>query len=194
MSDSNITKRALAVSLKELMQQMPFNKIQVSQICERCGMNRKSFYYHFKDKYDLVNWIFDTDIIPFVKKSSDLDSFEERIEIIREVYRYLYDNRSFYRPALKIEGQNSLSDHFKDFFYSPSQLRLKSLLGDIGEDEFAINFILDAVFTATKRWLLDPNCIPPDEFVSKLVNLIVAFNQVISKEIENKKTAAAKGD
>ena len=25
-------------------------------------MNRKSFYYHFKDKYDLVNWIFDTEI------------------------------------------------------------------------------------------------------------------------------------
>ena len=187
MSDSNITKRALAASLKELMQQMPFNKIQVSHICQKCGLNRKSFYYHFKDKYDLVNWIFDTDIIPFVKKTSNLDSFEERIKILREVYRYLYDNRSFYRPALKIEGQNSLSDHFKDFFYSPSQLRLKTFLGDIGEDEFAINFILDAIFAATKRWLLDPNCLPPDEFVSKLINLIVVFNQAISKEIEKKK-------
>ena len=51
MADSNITKRALATSLKELMVEQPFEKINVAQICERCNMNRKSFYYHFKDKY-----------------------------------------------------------------------------------------------------------------------------------------------
>ncbi len=56
MADSNITKQALATSLRELMEEVPFDKINVAQICERCGMNRKSFYYHFKDKYDLVNW------------------------------------------------------------------------------------------------------------------------------------------
>ena len=59
MADSNITKRALANSLKSLMTEQPFEKINVAQICERCDMNRKSFYYHFKDKYDLVNWIFE---------------------------------------------------------------------------------------------------------------------------------------
>ena len=67
MADSNITKRALATSLKELMIEQPFDKINVAQICERCNMNRKSFYYHFKDKYDLVNWIFDTEFIELIK-------------------------------------------------------------------------------------------------------------------------------
>ena len=54
MADSNITKKALAAALKELMEEMPFEKIGIGDICERCGMHRKSFYYHFKDKYDLV--------------------------------------------------------------------------------------------------------------------------------------------
>lgn len=67
MADSNITKRALATSLKELMAEQPFDKINVAQICERCNMNRKSFYYHFKDKYDLVNWIFDTEFLELLK-------------------------------------------------------------------------------------------------------------------------------
>lgn len=49
MADSNITKQALAVSLRELMAETSFDKINVAQICERCGMNRKSFYYHFRD-------------------------------------------------------------------------------------------------------------------------------------------------
>ena len=55
-ADSNLTKRALAAVMKELMEQMPFSKISVSDIAEQCGMNRKSFYYHFKDKYDLCSF------------------------------------------------------------------------------------------------------------------------------------------
>ena len=62
MPYSNATKRAFADALRKLLEQKPFAKISVSHICEECGMNRKSFYYHFKDKYDLVNWIFDTEI------------------------------------------------------------------------------------------------------------------------------------
>ena len=38
MADSNITKRALASSLKELMMEQPFEQINVAQICERCNM------------------------------------------------------------------------------------------------------------------------------------------------------------
>ena len=69
MSDSNITKRALAAALRELMEAEPFDKIQIAQICQRCDMNRKSFYYHFRDKYDLMNWIFDMDFDAFTKES-----------------------------------------------------------------------------------------------------------------------------
>ena len=49
MADSNITKNTLAVSMKKLMEKKPFSKISVGDICEDCGMNRKSFYYHFRD-------------------------------------------------------------------------------------------------------------------------------------------------
>lgn len=58
MADSNITKRAMAAAMKELLRDRPFAKVNVSDICDACGMNRKSFYYHFQDKYELMNWIF----------------------------------------------------------------------------------------------------------------------------------------
>ena len=58
MADSNITKRALAQALKELMQEKSFEKISISDICDRCQMNRKSFYYHFIDKYDFDYFLF----------------------------------------------------------------------------------------------------------------------------------------
>ena len=61
MADSNITKRALALALKELIKTHPIEKISVGNICDVCGMNRKSFYYHFQDKYELINWIYYTE-------------------------------------------------------------------------------------------------------------------------------------
>ena len=50
-------KRALEASLKKLLLQKPLNKITINDITEDCGVNRMTFYYHFKDIYDLVDWI-----------------------------------------------------------------------------------------------------------------------------------------
>ena len=76
MPDANITKNALASSMKKLMKEKHFEKISVIDICEGCGMNRKSFYYHFKDKYDLVNWIFYTDFIKTATQRSYTDGWD----------------------------------------------------------------------------------------------------------------------
>ena len=43
--------------MKELMKRKSLEKITVSDIVQNCGLNRQTFYYHFQDKYDLVNWI-----------------------------------------------------------------------------------------------------------------------------------------
>ena len=51
---SKVTKRALEQSLKNLMLKMPLTNITFGDITEDCGINRMSFYYHFKDIYDLV--------------------------------------------------------------------------------------------------------------------------------------------
>ena len=50
------TKYALENSLKKLLLQKPLNKITINDITEDCGINRMTFYYHFKDIYDLVEW------------------------------------------------------------------------------------------------------------------------------------------
>ena len=53
---SQITKRALEQSLKNLLLKKPLTKITVGDIANDCGINRMTFYYHFKDIYDLVEW------------------------------------------------------------------------------------------------------------------------------------------
>ena len=53
---SQVTKRALEASLKNLLLKKPLDKITISDITEDCGINRMTFYYHFKDIYDLIEW------------------------------------------------------------------------------------------------------------------------------------------
>ena len=102
MPDSNTTKKALAQSLKELMGQQPFSKISVADICESCGMSRKSFYYHFKDKYDLVHWIFKVEFIQSIQGVEQESSWD----LFRALCFYFYQEKDFYCCAIQIEGQN----------------------------------------------------------------------------------------
>lgn len=53
---SEVTKKALEQSLKNLLLKKPLTKITINDITEDCGINRMTFYYHFKDIYDLVEW------------------------------------------------------------------------------------------------------------------------------------------
>ena len=53
---SQVTKRALEASLKKLRCERLLDKITVTDIAEDCGINRMTFYYHFRDIYDLVEW------------------------------------------------------------------------------------------------------------------------------------------
>ena len=77
MPDSSLTKRALAAAIKDLMKEKPLVKISIADIVERCQMNRQSFYYHFRDKYDLVNWIFYTELITELQSRPNADEWEE---------------------------------------------------------------------------------------------------------------------
>ncbi|MBQ9196856.1 MAG: TetR/AcrR family transcriptional regulator C-terminal domain-containing protein [Clostridia bacterium] len=52
----NETKNAIAQALKQLLQRRPINKITINDIAEECGISRMTFYYHFKDIYDLADW------------------------------------------------------------------------------------------------------------------------------------------
>ena len=53
---SQLTKRALEESLKRLLLEKPLGKITIADITSDCGISRMTFYYHFQDIYDLVEW------------------------------------------------------------------------------------------------------------------------------------------
>jgi len=186
MAESNITKRALADALRQLMKEFPFEKIQVAQICQTCGMNRKSFYYHFKDKYDLVNWIFDTDFAKYVDENKTDLQWNEHWDLIEQICNYFYLNKCFYKKALQIKGQNAFSDHLKEYCRPMLIKRLHHLCMDVADNTAFVDFILDAMISVITQWLEDKNDIPPEQFVVKIKYLVQKSASAIHQEAQNK--------
>jgi len=179
MADSNITKNALANALKSLLEEMPFQKISVSDICARCDMNRKSFYYHFRDKYELANWIFDTDFLHLMQQRHD----DDRWAFIEQACNYFYTNRSFYYKVLQIHGQDCFSEHFTEMLHPILRERVEEITGESNVHPMIINFIADGIMCAFERWILDKNCMPPGEFVT----IMKDFTQMAAVHIQNEK-------
>jgi len=168
LADSNITKRALTSALKELMEEMSFDKITVGHICNKCEMNRKSFYYHFKDKYDLVNWIYYTEFIGTIKGKEYKDGFE----FLFDVCDYLEKNRKFYRKVIKYDGQNSFFEYFEEIV-TPAVVKYTcDIFGDDDNNTFYVQFFTDAFLNAIKKWLIETNDIPAEKFISLIRSCI----------------------
>ncbi|MFQ9514853.1 MAG: TetR/AcrR family transcriptional regulator C-terminal domain-containing protein [Eubacterium sp.] len=98
MANSNITKRALAQSLKELGATKILDKITVADITEHCGVNRQTFYYHFNDKYELLSWIYTQEL--FIPLTKDL-SFENWGEKLIELFKYMKQQKKFFMNTIK---------------------------------------------------------------------------------------------
>lgn len=180
MADSNITKKALANALKDLMKEMSFSKITIATICDKCDMNRKSFYYHFKDKYDLVNWIFYTEIIDVVKDKTYADNFD----FFRDILYYFEDYREFYRRVFKYDGQNSFYDYFKELITPLANTNMSEMVGDIQKKDFVVSFLTDSVVGFIKRWLIEEEKMDADEFLSLIKTCIVGLaNKYTDKEV-----------
>lgn len=111
MPGASRTKQILADSLKDLMRTMPLEKISVSDIVEHADIGRNTFYYHFQDKFDLVNWVFQTESTRFFAERATTENWISALESIED---YLQQNREFYCNALAYDGQNSLRSYLFD--------------------------------------------------------------------------------
>ena len=168
MAESNITKQALASAMKDLMAERPFRKISITDICKMCGMNRKSFYYHFKDKYDLVNWIFYVGFVGHI----DLKEYENGIELLDDMCRYFYSEREFYQEAFKIEGQNSFKEYFEEMLMPIIRFFVSDAFEADENEEFFIAFFCDGFLAAMTRWLTEGAVIDAETFIDEM-HLIV---------------------
>ena len=89
------TKKQFANAILSLSEIMPIQKIRISDICEKCGLKRQSFYYHFKDKYDLIAWLFVQEYGSVAAGHKIINSEEMMLHmLLLKIYQELWINLS----------------------------------------------------------------------------------------------------
>lgn len=96
---AEITKRWIAQTIRELMKHKSIEKIRVTEICRAAEIERPTFYYHFKDKYDLVAWMFYTDAY-----GTDITSVPSSAAGMNKMKQEIL----FYKRAYEDSSQNAL--------------------------------------------------------------------------------------
>ncbi|MBQ1491718.1 MAG: TetR/AcrR family transcriptional regulator C-terminal domain-containing protein [Blautia sp.] len=160
---SERTKQLLAETLKESLSRMPLEKVRVDALCKECGLDRRTFYYHFKDKYDLVAWIFLQDYEGALKEENGMPT----LEMVERVLRKMHTQRAFYRKVFSDKSQNAISQYIYDLYVQMFKEKVLSFLGkeELSHKEmYTIKSYVFACVGHTKEWFEGITDYSPEEF------------------------------
>jgi len=149
---SQTTKKALAASLKKLLETKPLDSITVVDIAEDCEVNRQTFYYHFKDINDLIDWIYTCEASKALGGKKTSDSWQQGF---LQIFEYAMENRNF---VLRTYHSNSY-EHLCHYLCAETHSLLKGVIDEKAEglhvrDEDK-NFIADFYKYAFVGLMLD---------------------------------------
>lgn len=118
---------ALAASLKRLAARKPIEKITIKEITDGCDVIRPTFYNHFQDKYDLIEWIINTELLEPIRPMIRNDMIQDGIEIL---LISISKEKEFFNQAIKMEGPVT----FDAIALKCSQQFLEEILKEIGAE------------------------------------------------------------
>lgn len=170
----NHTKEMFAEHLYQLLTVKSFEKIQVKDLCEAAQASRQTFYYHFRDKYDLIAWIFLQDY-QSVFSHPDTNDYEANLTRVMEV---IYAKRSFYKQVFTEHSQNSISSYIQQFDVDLGVKVVKSYydLAEVtGEQLYLIKYHSYGTIQMTIEWLLQKTHMTAAEFASLQLTSMPAF-------------------
>jgi len=148
---AEITKQWIADRMREIMKHKPIDKIRVTEICQAAGIQRPTFYYHFKDKYDLVAWMFCTDAY-----GTDLTSVASAAAGMNKMKQEIL----FYKRAYEDSSQNALWHYMLEYFVRRyTELAKEKLGADLLDPQLAysIRFYCMGCVGMTQEWVLNDN-------------------------------------
>jgi probable dihydroxyacetone kinase regulator len=111
---SQITKRALEDSLKKLLLRKPLSKITISDIANDCGINRMTFYYHFKDIYDLIEWICIEETARAINGKKTYETWQQGF---LQTFQMVLENKQFISNVYHSISREKIEDYFYAITY-----------------------------------------------------------------------------
>ncbi|MBE5911502.1 TetR/AcrR family transcriptional regulator C-terminal domain-containing protein [Pseudobutyrivibrio sp.] len=175
----------LAESLKELATTKPIDKITIKEITNKAGVIRPTFYNHFQDKYELLEWITINELFAPIDPLLNNGMLKEGVTLILTT---IEKEKDFYKRAAQLEGQNSFNEIFnrcvasavKKYIDVESLTRIANY-NWLGEDIVA-EFLAHSISWVTIQWIKRGLNVPVEELADVYVKI---FHSPIIEVIAN---------
>lgn len=170
---SQITKRALEQSLKHLLLKKPLTKITINDIAEDCGINRMTFYYHFKDIYDLVEW----SCLEDAKKAlNEKKTYETWQQGLLQIFEAVQENKPFILNVYRCVHREQVEKYLQPLV---DQLLLDVLNEEVGtrkvrdeDKQFIAQIYAYILIGLMLDWIKEDMREDPQQIVNRLAKLI----------------------
>ena len=173
MMSSLTTKKAIAYTFKDLLKEKPFNKITVNDISNQCNINRQTFYYHFQDIPDLVEWICIDDVDHLIKKKEGYETWEDKFLI---VFKIMLEEKIFVENIYHSVSREVLRTNLYRLVYPIiyDEITKKSKGKSLREEDkkFITNFYKYAFVSIVFEWIDKDMYEDPEVIVSKVSHLV----------------------
>lgn len=163
------TKQIILDATVKLMKTNKAKKLTVQKIIDEAHVSRATFYSFFADKFDVVNYYFQS----YIENASNEEDNEAQMEMC--AYQFIYDNKDYFINALKIEGQNSFKKFFYDYYYHFSKemyLRNTNKKELSNEERIALDFYYMGSFYILEKWLMGGTKESP-EYMARLTHKLM---------------------
>lgn len=170
MASENDTKINFAYAFANLLNHKPVEKITITELCHYANYSRETFYYHFKDKYDLMSWIYYAQISWHVDKYYGKEDFYIMISRTEKGIKNL---KNFYVNGFldyRYEGlENAMIEHTVTLYTKMLKLAINEDILD-EEKKFLIQFNAAGSVYMVKYWLTNDNPLTHREFARLIVD------------------------
>ena len=150
------TKNMLATALHKTLESKSFDRITISEMIESCGINRKTFYYHFQDMFDLLSWMMNQEAISVFKEINLPYDYNIAIEFVMD---YIDDNTDMLKNVIYSSGREEIHRFFLNSFLGIADSIIKSVEELIGKNiddtyrEYLCQFYCNAVAGMMIYWI-----------------------------------------
>lgn len=170
---SEVTKRALEASLKNLLLQKPLDKITIQDIADDCGISRMTFYYHFRDIYDLVEWSCEEDAAKALAGKKTYDTWQQGF---LQIFEAVQANRPFimnvYHSVSREHLENYLYRLTYDLLIGVVEEKAQGMAVREEDKKFIADFYKFAFVGLMLDWIRGGMKTPPQEIIDRLSTLI----------------------
>lgn len=176
-------KEKIAFVFEKMMNNNTISNISVVKIMDECKLPRTEFYRHFKDKYDVMTYVYSSAIEERLRKENNKDWRN----MTRFCYQYMYEKKDFFTNIVRYKNQNNFLEFLYEYSYITTLRAIKTASGRDSIDyelDVSLKMYCSSCAFLVGEWLKEGLKKKPEYMCDIVFDNIPKYLEVYMKNLE----------